>query len=343
MTRERPSSRHRARGTPTSRLVRVAVTVAVMASVVGCATPAEQQDPTVSPVVPSPVGARVVTEDMPAPGQDTSCEDPTASRRPTGALPAPGQMPAGSTMAAIVGREHLIAGVDQNTFLFGYRDPDSGDLSGFDVDIAREIARAIFGDPAKIQFRILNSAQRIPALTDEDGRVDVVVRTFTINCERRQEIEFSSVYFQSSQRVLVHKDSTVTGIGDLGGKPVCAAKDSTSIRRIANARPRPIPIEVTNWTDCLVMFQQGQAEAISTDDTILAGMKAQDPYTKIVGTSLGEEPYGIGIPKAHADMVEFVNAVLERLRADGTWTEIYRRHLGPLGEPPAPPVARYQN
>lgn len=315
------------------------VLLAVLAG--GCGAPASDGSAVATPEPRTPVGARTVTEELPPPGQDTSCGDPTASLRPAGTLPAPGQMPPGSTMATILQRGHLIAGVDQNTFLFGYRDPQTGELSGFDVEIARRLAVAIFGDPAKVQFRILNSAQRIPALTDNE--VDVVVRTFTINCERRKDIEFSTVYYESAQRVLVRKGSPVTGLGDLAGKRVCAAKDSTSIRRIANAQPRPVPVEVINWSDCLVLFQLGQVEAISTDDTILAGMAAQDPYASIVGPPLGAEPYGIGVPIANTDMVRFVNGVLERMRSDGTWTDIYRRNLGNLGPPPAPPAPRYRD
>ena len=169
------------------------------------------------------------------------------------------------------------------------------------------------------------------------------MRTFTINCERRKDVEFSAVYFESSQRILVHRDSTVTGLADLAGRKVCAVKDSTSIDRIASAEPRPIPIEVANWSDCLVLFQLGQVEAISTDDTILAGMAEQDPYTKIVGPALGAEPYGIGVPIANKDMVRFVNGVLERIRADGTWAAISQRHLAVLDPPPLPPVPEYRN
>ncbi|HET8642133.1 MAG TPA: glutamate ABC transporter substrate-binding protein [Pseudonocardiaceae bacterium] len=314
---------------------------AVLAVTAGCGGSSDQEANRVELTPRTPAGARTLTETPPQPGQDTSC-DPTKSLRPAGALPPPGQMPDGSTMARIQQRGYLIAGVDQNTYLFGYRNPFSGELSGFDVDIARQLALAIFGDAQKIQFRILTSAQRIPAL--KAGDVDVVVRTFTINCERRKEVEFSAVYFESSQRILVHRGSTVTGLADLAGRKVCAAKDSTSINRIANAQPRPIPIEVANWSDCLVLFQLGQVDAISTDDTILAGMAEQDPYAKIVaGAALGAEPYGIGVPIANQDMVRFVNGVLERIVSDGTWTRIYQRHLAVLGPPPRPPVPEYRN
>lgn len=319
----------------------VLVFAAVLAVTAGCGGASDQEANRVELTPRTPVGARTLTETPPPPGQDTSCGDPTQSLRPTGAQPPPGQMPDGSTMARIQQRGYLIAGVDQNTYLFGYRNPFTGELSGFDVDIARQLALAIFGDAKKIQFRILTSAQRIPAL--KEGDVDVVVRTFTINCERRKEVEFSAVYFESSQRILVHRDSKVTGLADLGGLKVCAAKDSTSINRIANAQPRPIPIEVANWSDCLVLFQLGHVDAISTDDTILAGMAEQDPYTRIVGAALGAEPYGIGVPIADKDLVRFINGVLERILSDGTWTKIYQDNLAVLGPPPPPPVPKYRD
>lgn len=322
----------------------------------GCDGSSTGDATSVQPTPHVPAGVQTLTEEVPPPpGQDTNCPDPagghsfppTASLRPTEALPAPGQMKPDTKMRAIQERGRLIAGVDQNSYLFGYRDPISGELSGFDVDIARELAFAIFGGDqskidSKIEFRPMTSAQRIDALKNKE--VDVVVRTFTINCERRKDIEFSSVYFQAAQRVLVGRDSSAKELADLGNKPVCAAEGSTSIRRIANAVPKPVPVQVENWSDCLELLQLGQVEAISTDDTILAGMAAQDPGTKVVGPALSNEPYGIGVPLDNKDMVRFVNGVLERLlRSDGSsdsiWTTLYKNnHLSVLGNqaPPAP-------
>ncbi|MFI9007694.1 transporter substrate-binding domain-containing protein [Actinosynnema sp. NPDC053489] len=291
-----------------------------------------------SPVPPRPADAVELT--APPSGQDVppaSC-DPTASLRPTGPLPPPGQMPAGSTMARVQQRGRLVAGVDQNTYLMGFRNPFSGELEGFDVDLAREVARAVFGDPGAIQFTVLTSEQRIPAL--ERGEVDIVVRTMTATCERWQRVDFSTVYLQAGQRVLVPANSDVTGIGSLGGKRVCATKGSSSLANVAAAASGPVAVSVPNWTDCLVMLQQGQVDAISTDDTILAGFAAQDPYTKVVGPQFTSEPYGMAFPKAGEDFVRFVNALLERLRADGTWARIHQRWLG---DPPEPPVAVYRD
>jgi polar amino acid transport system substrate-binding protein len=271
----------------------------------------------------------------------SSC-DPVASFRPPAALPAPGRMPAGSTMAKIVQRGRLVVGVSQNAYLFGYRDSTTGDLVGFDIDIAREMARAMFGDPARIQFRAITTADRIPTI--RSGAVDLVVRQTTMTCQRWQDVSFSSEYYSASQRVLVPTNSPVTNVADLAGRKVCAAAGSTSIANIAAKLPGALPVAGVDASDCLVMLQQGQIDAISTDDAILAGFAAQDPNTRLVqGPAISAEPYGIMVAKESPDLVRFVNGVLERMRSDGTWAAIYRKWLSSLGTTPAPPVAKYQD
>jgi polar amino acid transport system substrate-binding protein len=287
---------------------------------------------------PQPADASTVTAaPSSSAGAPPSC-DATASLRP-GPLPPAGQMPAGSTMERILQRGRLIAGVDQNSYLMGFRNSFTGEIEGFDVDVTRQIAKAIFGDEKKVQFKVVTSAERIPML--QRGDVDVVVRTMTITCDRLDKVDFSSVYYQAGQRVLVRRNSGITGVDSLEDKRVCVASGSTSLANVVNRVKTTI--SVPNWTDCLVMLQQGQTDAISTDDTILAGLAAQDPYTEVVGSRFTEEPYGVGIPKGQDDLVRFVNGVLERIRADGTWSGIYGRWLSRLGPAPAPPVARYRD
>ena len=224
--------------------------------------------------LPLPSGAAVVSEVAGAPVE--SC-DATASLRPSTA--------GGPAVEEIVRRGRLIAGVDQNTNLFSFRDPDSGELQGFDVDIAREIARDILGDPDKVEFRLLTSPERISALQDKS--VDIVAKTMTITCARAEQIAFSTVYFDASQRLLVPKDSQISGPADLAGKRVCSVVDTTSLATVARLAPTANLVAVPNWDDCLVMLQQGQADAASTDNSILAGLAVQDPNLHIVGTELG--------------------------------------------------------
>jgi polar amino acid transport system substrate-binding protein len=252
-------------------------------------------------------------------------------------------MPTGSTMARIALRGKLVVGVNQNTYNMGYRDPFTGQIDGFDIDLAHAVAKAIFGDPEAVQLRALNSEQRVPAL--RDGQVDLVVQTMSITCDRLREVSFSTVYYEAQQQVLVRKNSGFRGMDDLGGRKVCANRGSTSIRNIAAARSRPVTMTVSDWTDCLVMLQQGQVDAISTDDVILAGMASQDRFTEIVGPSIAKEPYGMAVPRTDEDFLRFVNGVLERVRSDGTWAASYRRWLDALipGPAPAPPTPRYKD
>jgi polar amino acid transport system substrate-binding protein len=266
--------------------------------------------------------------------------NPRASLRPPDPLPAPGSMPANSTMARIQQGGKLRVGVDQNTFLFGYRNPASGQIEGFDIDVARRIAKAIFGSPDKIQLIAITSAQRIPYV--QEGKVDLVADTMTINCSRLQQVSFSTVYYDAGQRVLVNKGAPYKGIDDFGGKKVCAAAGSTSIANIAARPNKPVPVAVQDWTDCMVLLQQGQVEAISTDDTILAGMADQDPNLQLVGPKFTEEPYGLAMSKTATDLVRFVNGVLDQMRDDGTLHQINVSWLKE-NAPAAVPSAVYQD
>jgi polar amino acid transport system substrate-binding protein len=284
---------------------------------VGAPRPAGVQDPAVIPSTSA--------------GPAANC-NPLASLRPSGALPAPGNMPA--SMATIVNRGRLVVGVDQNTFLFGFRNATTGEIEGFDIDIARQVAAAIFGTAdGHIQLVAITSAQRIPYVST--GKVDLVADTMTMNCARWQQVNFSSQYYDAGQRVLVPKSSTATGIDSLGGKKVCAAAGSTSIVNIAAAKSKPVPVSVNDWTDCLVLLQQGQVDAISTDDTILAGLAAQDPTVKLVGAPFTSEPYGMAIAQNATDFTRFVNGVLAKIRANGQWSALYQRWLGGSATPPA--------
>jgi polar amino acid transport system substrate-binding protein len=248
-------------------------------------------------------------------------------------------------MARIRQRGYLIAGVDEDSYLFGYRNPSSDPaappLVGFDIDFVQQVAAAIFGSPGHVRYQVLTKAERLTAL--QQGKVDLVADILTIDCQRAQQVDFSADYFDAGQRVLVNQASTVRGIGDLAGKKVCAAAGTTSIQTLADPKYRVVPISAVNWADCLVMLQQGQVDAISTTDLILLGIQSQDPYTKIVGPRFTDEHHGLGIPKGEGDFVRFVNAVLEQVKADGTWTSIYTRWVGDrLGPVPAPPPPVYQ-
>ncbi len=260
-----------------------------------------------------------------------SCNPKASSLSPSG----PPQVTAGSFMAKIRARGYLIAGVDQNTYHFGFLSPFTGQVEGFDIDMIRAVATAIFGNPDKVVYKAISDNQRIPDITS--GAVDIVAHTMTITCARLQQVDFSSVYFDAAQRVLVLKSSMAKSLTALRGQKVCATSGSDSLAVIA--AKGAIPVAVPYWTDCLVLLQQGDVAAISTDDSILDGLVAQDPWTKLIGPRLTDEPYGLAISKQHPDFVRFVNAVLQELRTNGQWAASYAHWIGtPV---PAPPPAQY--
>ena len=289
--------------------------------------------PTLPP--PTPAGMQEMPPQPPLPPDNTADDcNPTASLRP---FDNPAD--ADAAVANIRARGRLIVGLDIGSNLFSFRDPISGEIVGFDVDVAGEVARDIFGNPSQVEYRILSSAERITAL--QKGEVDAVVKTMTITCDRRKLVNFSTVYLDAAQRILAPRDSPITKPADLSGKRVCVAKGTTSLQRIREIAPPPILVEVVNWADCLVTLQQRQVDAVSTDDSILAGLVSQDPYLHIVGPNMDTQPYGIGVQLDNTGLVRFVNGTLERLRRDGTWNTLYRKWLTVLGPAPAPPNPRY--
>jgi len=244
-------------------------------------------------------------------------------------------------MKTVFERGKLVVGVSQDTLLFGYLNPATNQLEGFDIDVAKEISRAIFGDYSHIELKVTSASQPIPAL--RSGSVDMVARTFTASCARWKDIDFSTVYYSSGQSLLVLKTSPYRKMQDLAGKRVCAESGSTSIANIQRQPGRLIAVGLPDQSDCLVALQRGDVEAVSTDEAVLLGLAAQDPGVMVVGGKFTEEPYAIGISQAHSDFVRFVNAVLERMRADGTWSAIYNKWLSRFGASAAPPPAVYKD
>lgn len=240
-------------------------------------------------------------------------------------------------------RGRLVVGIDQTLYLLAYRDTASGALQGLEVDLARAIAGDIFGDAdeaSRLDLRFVDSGARADALNNDE--VDVVVRTMSITPERAKEIEFSTPYLTSRVRVLVPRDRGVEDINQLGGKTVCIV-DGTNLAQIARTfTPHSALLSTRSWSDCLMATQQFQADAIMADDSILAGLTAQDPYVTILPGALATQYYGVGVAKGETDLVRQVNATLERMRGDGTWSELYSRWLGGSIAESAPPPLMYR-
>lgn len=239
----------------------------------------------------------------------------------------------------IFARERIIVGVDQSLNLLGFRDTTTGELSGFEVALAKEISRDIFGDPDLVDFRYVDSTERLSSL--QEGRVDLVVRTMSVTPSREEAIDFSAPYLTARAGILVPSGSEIVDETDLAGRRVCVAADSTPEEIVRATAPDATLLLVRSWSDCLVALQQYQADAVVSDDTILAGINDQDPATAIVRRGLSTEFYAVGVAEGNDGLVRQVNSTLERLRSDGTWQQLYNQWLETFLPGGTQPYARY--
>src|SRR5690349_6608529 len=211
----------------------LAVLTATLA-VAGCSQSAPALTlPTMTLAPPSPAGMQeLAPQPVRVPTQDTDECNRTASLRPFS-----NQADADAAVAKIRDRGRLVVGLYIGSNLFSFRDPITGQINGFDVDIAGEVARDIFGTPSQVEYRILSSADRITAL--QNDQVDIVVKTMSITCDRKKLVNFSTVYLVANQRILAPRDSAISRASDLSGKRVCAVKGTTSLQRIQEISPPP--------------------------------------------------------------------------------------------------------
>jgi polar amino acid transport system substrate-binding protein len=317
------------------RWTAVATAMAVLVGLAACSSPSNGAvsrslgaltDPTTTTAAPS-----TTTTTAPTP----PC-DPRQSFAPDSTLPMP-------TVKAIRDRNKLVVGVDQGTLNWGYRDPRDGTIKGLDVDILRQIALAIFGsdpDDVHLQFKTLTTAERVQAL--ESGKVDMVASLLTATCDRWNDVDFSTIYYDAHQDVLVPIGSPVDTVAALAGKTVCATRGSTSITNIKQQVPSVKIYPVDTRADCLVALQDGQVDAITSDDTILHSFQDQEEKsdTRLLEQPLEPEPYAIAMPKHHEDLVRFVNDVLDRMRNDGSLEALYQYWLK-SDAPTMPPTPTY--
>jgi polar amino acid transport system substrate-binding protein len=278
------------------------------------------------------------TSASPAPAPSApACDNATQSYDPLPNLPAAASV--GGRLAEIQGRGYLIAGVSADTQLLGARNPLTGQIEGFDIDFVQQVARAIFGDPTKVQLVVITAADRIPALRNRT--VDIVARAMTMTCARWNDIAFSGVYYQAGQKILVPKGSTATTLGDLAGKRVCAPAGTSSLAKLAEF-PQVVAVPADTHTGCLMMFQQSKVDAITGDDTVLAGLADQDPYAYVPASPpITSEPYGLGFHKDDRAFVQYVNRILLQMSADGRWQASYARWLAPKLGPASPPAPTF--
>lgn len=222
----------------------------------------------------------------------------------------------------------------------------SGEHTGFDIDIARYVAKELGVEESGITFKETVSANRETFL--QQGQVDMVVATYSITDARKEKVSFAGPYFVAGQSLLVRSDSTdITGPESLNNnKKLCSVGGSTSALKIQKEYAEKVQLqEYDTYSKCVEALVGGQIDAVTTDDVILAGFAAQNPgKIKVVGKPFGQENYGVGLKKDDKAGRDAVNAAIEKAFTDGTWKTALEKNIGPSGYalPATPPtLAKY--
>ncbi|CAF1800770.1 glutamine ABC transporter substrate-binding protein GlnH [Bacillus subtilis] len=230
------------------------------------------------------------------------------------------------TLAAIKDNDKIVFGVKTDTRLFGLKNPSSGEIEGFDIDIAKQIAKDILGDEKKAEFKEVTSKTRIPML--QNGDIDAIVATMTITEERKKEVDFSDVYFEAGQSLLVKKGSKIKSVENLGkGSKVLAVKGSTSSQNIREKAPEASVLEFENYAEAFTALKSGQGDALTTDNAILYGMADENKNYQLTGKPFTDEHYGIAVKKGQSALAKEINASLKKMKSDGRYDEIYKKWI----------------
>lgn len=253
---------------------------------------------------------------------------------------------AGSIMQKLNQAQKLRVGTKFDQPGFGLKGL-SGKPEGFDVEIAKLVAKNL-GIPAdKIEYTETPSAVREQVL--EQDKVDIVVATYTINDKRKAVIDFAGPYYIAGQAIMVKKDdSSITGPDSFkdGTKKVCSVTNSTPATNIEKyLKDKATQLVLFDiYQKCVDALKGGQVDAVTTDNVILTGFIAtNEGQFKLAGNTFTEEPYGIGVKKGTTDFRNFINDTLEASFKDGSYTKAWKDTAGKYDptDPKIPTVNRY--
>lgn len=235
------------------------------------------------------------------------------------------------------GSDSLTIGIKFDQPGLGQKTPDG--YEGFDVDVATYIAKELGVDASNIEWVEAPSAERENLI--KRGDVDFVVATYSITDERKQEVDFAGPYFIAHQDLLVRKDdNSITGPETLNGKKLCSVTGSTSAQRVKDEFADQVQLqEYGGYSECVSGLENGAVDAITTDNTILAGLAAaNEGKFKLVGKGFSDENYGVGLKKGDTELRDKINAAIQKMFDDGAWAAAIEKNLGPAGfEVPEPP------
>lgn len=251
-----------------------------------------------------------------------------------------------TSLAACGGDDKKAGGGDTIAIGIKFDQPGLGqkvgeDYQGFDVEVAKYVAKELGYDESKITFKEAPSPQRENLLMG--GQVKLIFATYSITDARKEKVGFGGPYFIAGQDLLVSKDSDITSVDGLKGKKLCSVTGSTSATKVKEKVPGVQLQEFDTYSKCVDALASGSIDAVTTDDVILAGFAAQDAYKgklKVVGAPFSEEKYGVGMKKGDKELCEKVNTAIKKMIDSGEWKKALEKTVGPSGykipEAPSP-------
>ena len=237
----------------------------------------------------------------------------------------------GDTLADVKAKGVLVAGIKDSAPPFGFIDPQTRAIVGYDVDFCKAIAKKL---GVKLEIKAVTPATRMPQLIA--GNIDLVAATMTITAERAKQIDFSYVYFLTGQKFLTKK-GTVGKLADLEGKKIGTAKGSTSEQNAKKALPTATILSFDDYPSAFLALQQGKVVAVTTDESMLAGLLGKAPNKEafeIPDIRISDEPYGIAMRKDSPKMLKFVNDTLLEMEKNGEAKKIWDKWFNPKSDQP---------
>jgi glutamate transport system substrate-binding protein len=216
----------------------------------------------------------------------------------------------------------------------GLGQKEGNTFKGFDVDVAKYVAKELGFAEDKIVFKETPSAQRETAI--QGGQVGLIFATYSISDARKEKVSFAGPYFIAGQDLLVRTDETgITGPDTMNGKTLCSVTGSTPAEKIKKEYATSVKLfEQDTYSKCVEALIGGTVDAVTTDNVILAGFAAQPQYAgklKVVGKPFSTEKYGVGLKKGDTELCGKVNAALEKMVSDGSWQKAVDANVGPSG------------
>src|SRR5699024_10981775 len=222
----------------------------------------------------------------------------------------------------------IVWGIKADTRLFGLMNVKTGNIDGFDIDLAKVLTKQMYGKDAKAEFIQTTTKTRVPLL--KNGNIDAVAASMTITPEREKLLDFTKPYFGAGQSLLAKKGSSIKSMKDLNkkGTKIMAVKGTTAVDNVAKYAPKASVLELDDYAQAFTALKSGQGSAMTTDNGILYGIAKENPKYQVVSGTFTNEPYGLAVDKGQDEMSDHLNKALDELKANGTYSKLVKKWFG---------------